>query len=97
MNLNNVIFYEHYPKLDLHGYDRETARVMIQDFIQDHVKLKDEIVVIVHGIGSGILFHTTKEVLRKNKSVLEYKSAFNNQGCTLVLLKIKKEREQDEK
>ena len=29
MNLNQLLFIERFPKLDLHGYDRETARVAI--------------------------------------------------------------------
>ncbi len=88
MNLNSVIFYEHYPKLDLHGYDRETARVAINDFIEEQIKMKHSIVVIVHGIGSGIIMNTTKEVLKRNKKVLEFKSSYHNRGCTLVLLNI---------
>lgn len=86
MNLNNVIFYERYSKLDLHGYDQETARVAICDFISDSMKLKQEVVVIVHGIGSGKIMRTTQEVLKRHKDVLDYKSSFNNRGCTLVLL-----------
>lgn len=87
-NLNSVIFVDCYPKLDLHGFDRETARVAIHDFIRDQVKLRQEIVVIVHGIGSGILRTTTNEVLRQNKFVLDYKSFYYNNGCTIVQLKI---------
>lgn len=87
-NLNSVIFVDSYPKLDLHGFDRETARVAINDFIRDQVKLKQEIIVIVHGIGSGILRTTTNETLRRNKSVLDYKSFYYNNGCTIVQLKI---------
>lgn len=87
-NLNNVLFIDRFPKLDLHGYDRETARVAILDFINDQIKLRNEIIVIVHGIGSGVLKSTTTDTLKKHKKVLEYKSYYNNSGCTLVLLKI---------
>ena len=75
-------------KLDLHGYDRETARVAIMDFIDDAVKMKEEIVVIVHGIGSGILRNTVIENLKKNKKVLEYAISYNNPGCTIVKLRL---------
>ena len=40
MTLNDVIFVDSYPKLDLHGFDRETARVAIVDFMKDQRKLK---------------------------------------------------------
>ena len=88
MNLNNIMFYERYPKLDLHGYDCESARVAINDFIRDHKKMKQEVVVIVHGIGRGTIAKLTKEVLRINKDVIESRTPFYNSGCTLVLIDI---------
>ena len=50
MTLNDVIFVDNLPKIDLHGLDRDTARVLINDFIQENYKLKQNIFVIVHGI-----------------------------------------------
>ena len=87
-DLNSVIFVDSYPKLDLHGYDRETARVAIEDFIRDNKKMKNEIVSIVHGVGSGILRQTTHEVLKKNINVIEYKTFYGNHGVTIVNIKI---------
>lgn len=84
MTLNDVVLIEQYPKLDLHGYDRDTARVAILDFIKENKKLKQEIFVIVHGVGSGILRETTKQVLLKNRDVLEFKTYYYNNGCTIV-------------
>lgn len=55
MTLNDVIFIDSYPKLDLHGFDRESARVAIQDFVKEQFILKREVIVIVHGRGTGIL------------------------------------------
>ena len=52
-NLGSLLFIDSYPKLDLHGYDRETARVAIEDFIKENIKLKNKEFIIVHGIGSG--------------------------------------------
>lgn len=72
-NLNNIIFYNCLPKLDLHGYDAQTAVVAINDFIRDNQKMRNEVVVIVHGNGTGILRKVTDLTLRKNKNVLEYK------------------------
>lgn len=88
MTLDNVIYIESLPKLDLHGLDRDTARVLINDFINDNIKMKKEIINIVHGHGSGILRETTHETLRKNKSVIEFKTFYNNDGCTIVKIKI---------
>lgn len=86
MELNEIIFIENLPKLDLHGYDRETARVAVNDFIRDNKKMKNEIIVIIHGIGSGIIRKTVTEELSKNKNVLEHKTFYNNRGATIVKL-----------
>lgn len=83
-SLNNVIFYNHLPKLDLHGYDSESARVAINDFIKDHQKMKNEIILIVHGNGSGTLKQVTDITLKKNKNVIEYKKVIGNPGCTIL-------------
>ena len=88
MTLDNVVLIDHLPKLDLHGHDRETARVSIQEFIEDNVKLKNEIFIIIHGIGTGVLRKATSDTLRKNKRVLEFKTYYYNQGCTLVRIKL---------
>ncbi len=88
MNLNSILFLERFPTLDLHGYDRETARVAIDDFIRDNLRMKQEICLIVHGIGSGILRKTTHETLKKNKNVLQYQIHYFNPGCTIVQIKI---------
>lgn len=85
--LNEAIFLNSYPSLDLHGFDRETARVAINDFICDNKVMKNEIVVIIHGVGSGILQKQTMETLKKNKDVLYFKQDNFNNGCTLVQIK----------
>ena len=87
-SLNEVVFIDSLPKLDLHGFDRESARVAINDYIKDNQRQKIEIFTIVHGIGSGILRNTTIETLRKNKQVLEYKQYYYNLGCMLVRIKV---------
>ena len=63
MELKDVIFIDSFPKLDLHGFDRETAIVSTNDFINDNKKMKNEIFVIIHGIGSGIIRKTVHETL----------------------------------
>lgn len=90
MKLNEVIFYDSWPSIDLHGFDRDTAALMIDDFIKENVKLKNNIITIVHGIGSGILKEATIKVLNKNKFVLDYKICPYNIGMTIVEIKFDK-------
>ena len=71
-NLNSVMFVDRYPSIDLHGYDRETARVATEDFIRENKKLKNEVFTIVHGRGSGVVKQAVHETLRRSKVVKEY-------------------------
>lgn len=82
------IFLNRYPSIDLHGYDRDSARMTVNDFVDENVFLKNEIIVIIHGIGTGIVRKEVHETLRVNKKVLEYKTDNFNSGCTIVKLKI---------
>ena len=88
MKLDEVIFIDSFPSIDLHGLDRDTARVKVLEFINDNIKMKKDIISIVHGIGSGIVKKEIHDTLKKNKNVLEYKLFFNNVGCTIVKLKV---------
>lgn len=88
MNLNEVIFIDSFPSIDLHGFDRDTARVKVLEFIKDNIKMKNDIICIVHGIGSGIVKNEIHNTLKRNKNVIEYKLFYNNVGCTIVKLKI---------
>lgn len=81
------MLYSQFPTLDLHGMDREYARILIQDFISDHYHLKDRTVVIVHGIGAGILRKETQLTLKKSPFVESYKIDNFNVGMTIVTLK----------
>lgn len=90
MTLNDVIFIDNLRSLDLHGKDRITARIMINDFIKENYILKQNIFVIVHGIGSSILFKETHETLRKNKLVKAFKTYYYNNGCTIVEINVDK-------
>lgn len=81
------MLYSHLPTLDLHGFDRDYARIMICDFLEDQHKLKNTKVIIIHGIGTGILKKTTQDTLKKHKYVLEYKIDNFNDGMTVVTLK----------
>ena len=82
------IFLNRYPTIDLHGLDRDSARMVTNDFVSENIFLKNEMIVIIHGIGSGIVKRACHEALRVNKYVLEYKTDNFNSGCTVVKLKI---------
>ena len=81
-----MITYNNLPSLDLHGIDRDYAKILINDFIKDNYNIKNNKVIIIHGIGTGIIRKTTQEVLKKNKLVEEYKIDIFNPGMTVVSL-----------
>ena len=84
MKLNEIIFIDSLPTLDLHGYDSDYARIKIKEFINDNYVMGNKNVVIVHGIGSGIIRRITHEELRVNKKVIDYKIFIGNVGCSIV-------------
>lgn len=86
--LDNYLLYNSWPSLDLHGYDRDTARVAIEDFIRDSIAMGNKYITIVHGIGSGIIRNTTIETLKKIKKIKAYKISNFNPGMTVVELDI---------
>lgn len=85
-NLNSILFTDNLPTLDIHGYDRDTARVAVNDFINDNKKMKQSVISIIHGIGTGILKEEVHKTLRSNKQVLDYKLFYRNPGQTVVLI-----------
>ena len=82
-----INLYKNLNTLDLHGETAEISKVLIKDFIYDNYKMKQEKVVIIHGVGTKKLLKTTQEVLSKNKYVENYKIDNFNLGQTIVLLK----------
>lgn len=84
------IFLDRLPKIDLHGFDKESARVMTNDFIEESITLGNKKILIIHGIGTGIVKKSVHETLSKNKKVLSYKLDNLNTGSTIVNLKIER-------
>lgn len=82
-----INLYKNLPTIDLHGFDREYAEYKINEFIEDNYKMKNEKIVIVHGIGLGILKNITQKTLKKNKLVENHKIDNFNDGSTIVILK----------
>lgn len=87
MELSDIIFIDNLPSIDLHGLDRLTARVKVLEFIRDSKYMKNDIICIIHGIGSGTLKEEVHKTLKQNKDVLDYKLFYNNIGCTIIKLK----------
>ena len=81
------IFLKNYPRLDLHGCDRDYARMLTNDFILENVLLKNRIIVIIHLHGLSIVKHAVYDTLKYNKNVLSFKSDMFNDGLTVVTLK----------
>ena len=86
MEVHNI-FLDRLPKIDLHGYDTESARVATDDFISDSIKLGYKEILIIHGLGSGLVKESVHSTLSKNKNVLSYKLDYFNNGCTIIELK----------
>lgn len=81
------IFLDSLPKVDLHGFDKESARVMTNDFVKEAFILNYSKIVIIHGIGTGIVKKSVHTALSKNKFVESYNISPFNIGCTIVTIK----------
>jgi len=88
MSKINDIFLDYLPSIDLHGYDRETARVAVIDFILENQLLNNKEFLIIHGKGEGIVKNAVHQELSKNKNVIDYKIVGSNVGCTIVKIKV---------
>ena len=78
------IFLKNLPSLDLHGYDRETARVATEDFIDENIMLKNDKILIIHGKGLGVVRKSVHNVLSKRKEVTKYKNIQNYEDNQLI-------------
>ena len=66
-----IMLYDNLPQIDLHGLDREYARILINDFIYDNYKIKNNKVIIVHGNGTGILKMVQEQYLLHEKKHIQ--------------------------
>ena len=76
------------PKLDLHGAVVAMVEVLVNEFINNNVLLKNEYIIIIHGKSTNILTKEVHKVLKDNKYVEEFKLNNWNLGETIVRLKI---------
>lgn len=82
------IFLERYPKKDLHGLDRDSARMYTNDFVYENVILGNDTIILIHGKGEGIVRRACHEALAVNKMVQSYKVDNFNPGITIVNLNL---------
>jgi len=82
-----MIYWDYYPKLDVHGETRDTVNFVLKEFINDNIKLNQDIIVIIHGKGEGILKREVHYLLRQNRNVLQFHLVLENPGMTIVKLK----------
>lgn len=82
----NIVRRESLPRLDLHGENRDSARILVNEFLEYNYKMGNLELMIIHGKGEGILKKEVHNVLKNNKKVVEYGLDMFNEGCTLVRL-----------
>ena len=82
--IDNYILYKDLPELDLHEMNRYEAKIKVEEFINDNIKLKTHLIKIIHGKGSYILKNTLHEYLKTNKKVVAYKIDIFNDGVTII-------------
>ncbi len=86
--MRSTVFTSKSPSIDLHGETPETIELIINDFINYNIILKNEYISIVHGKGSGVIKNKTYEILKNNINVIDYKLNNWNIGETIVHLKV---------
>ena len=74
--------------LDLHGEVTSMVEVIVNEFIQDNYRLKNKMVIIIHGKSTNILTKEVHQVLAKNKYVKTFKLNNWNLGETIVELDV---------
>lgn len=80
-------FIDNLPTLDLHGEIRDSARVLIKEFINDNYVLRNTKIVIIHGVGEGILKDETHKLLKNSQKVESFHLNHYNSGSTMVYLR----------
>ena len=79
-----------YPKIDLHGFDRDYASIMVKDFIKDNYILGNKSIVIIHGKGTGALREEIQKFLKATPGVAAIKDEdiqLGGSGVTVISFK----------
>lgn len=75
------------PSIDVHGYNRDMIRCILNEFINDNIKLHNKKIIIIHGKGNGILKDEIHFLLKNDKRVSRYYLDGFNIGETIIELK----------
>lgn len=79
-------FLDILPKIDVHGYNRDMIKFVLEDFINDNVKLRNKKIIIIHGKGEGILKNEIHSLLKRDKRVKKFYLDTFNIGQTIIEL-----------
>lgn len=85
--INNYILFKNLPTLDIHGEDKIGAKIKIEEFIYENYILKNKLIIVIHGKGTGTLKNITINTCKHNKYVKAYKIDIFNPGSTIIELK----------
>lgn len=84
--IDNYMLFNNLPTLDLHGEDRINAVIKTKEFINDNIKLKNILIVVIHGVGTGILKEEIHKYLKTEKRVRNFRLNAFNRGMTIIEL-----------
>lgn len=79
-------FIVNYKALDLHGETKDSVKLLLNNFIDEALLLKEKNIIVIHGMGRGIIRKEVHDLLKLNKKVIEFKLDINNLGMTIVKL-----------
>lgn len=83
-----MILYKNLPTIDLHGETGDIAAILVKNFINDNITLRNEKIVVIHGIGKGIVKKAVHNELKSNKNVRGFKLDNFNEGQTIIELNL---------
>ncbi|MBE6140281.1 MAG: hypothetical protein E7172_01960 [Firmicutes bacterium] len=76
------------PRLNLHDEIVDIAKVLVEEFISDNYKLKNSVIIIIHGKSTNIMTKAVHQILMQNSKVKSYKLNNWNLGETIIELNI---------
>ena len=80
-------FFNILPSIDVHGYSRDMIKYVLDDFINDSIKINNKKIIIIHGKGKGILKDEIHRLLKTDKRVDKFYLDNFNLGETIIELK----------
>ncbi len=77
-------FIANCPTIDLHGETTAFVPILLDEFINDNIKIRNLKLVVIHGLGSGKVKEATHNYLQENKKIKKYYLSPNNIGITII-------------